>query len=117
MKTIEVGQTVYVSESTMFRDTAPNLEEYEVSKVNGSSFYAHKKGTQLTRRFNRKTMKSDNGMGFNFKAYETAQEYWDMIASKEEKEELRTDIQKVLNGSLHEVDTATLRKVKALLNA
>jgi len=113
LKVIEVGQTVYVTTRGMFTKTKPNLEEYEVIKVNGSSFYAHKKGhpSKYPSRFDRKTMIHDSGMGYIDKAYLSADEYWNLIEIAKQKKELKDEIR----NRLDDLDLKSLQEITTLI--
>ena len=117
MGKIKVGQIVYVNSRCMFRETEPNLSEYEVTRVNGTSFYAFRKdsrrGQFIEVRFNRKTMIHDGGMGFQNKAYLTENEYWDLVEVNKVKDELRRTIE----SSLNDLEVDKLREISELIKS
>ncbi|MFB1100885.1 hypothetical protein [Terribacillus sp. JSM ZJ617] len=84
----EVGQIIYVN-TQWFTRNEPNLTEYRVTKVNTASVYAVRadKTRETETRFNKRTMTADDGFGFDYIAYETAEEYWDQVKSAKEKRE------------------------------
>lgn len=114
---IEVGQTLYVTQREMFRETTPNLREFEVTKVNTTSVYMKDINNERARdreiRFDKKTLSYNSGIGFRLIAYTTEKEYWDMIALKEERATLTHEIQKSLSG----LDIEKLREIKELINS
>jgi hypothetical protein len=113
VKTIEVGQTIYVNIRNMFLRSEPKLEEYVVTKVNTKSFYARPKDSSYEIRFNRKTMKSTSSLGDCYTAYINPNEYWDKVKLEKEKLLLRTEITK----SLNELSIEKLRQIKAIIDA
>ncbi|PLS19485.1 hypothetical protein CVD28_03450 [Bacillus sp. M6-12] len=109
---LEEGQIVYVTE-TGFYESKPNLTEYRVTRVNGSSFYAYRADLESKHesRFDRKTMICKTGYGYTKTAFLTAQEYWDLVALRNEAKELRANIQEAVKI----MDLKTLRKINELI--
>jgi hypothetical protein len=109
---IEVGQVIYVNERG-FYESKPNLTEYKVSKVNGSSFYAYRTDadTKHESRFDRKTLICKTGYGYTKTAYLIEKEYWDMIELEDERKELSMTIQQAVKG----LNVDTLRKIQELI--
>lgn len=109
MEELEVGQTIYVT-FYGFGFKEPNLHEYEVKRVNKTSFYASAKEerTDIWCRFNRRTMKSKDGLTFmGRKAYVNPDDYY----AKVEKEAER----RVLVDKWHnEIDRMSLDELKDL---
>lgn len=111
-RNIEVGQTIYVNAQTMFLPSKPNLDEYVVTKVNTRSFYAHKKGSDYERRFDKRTWQHES-LGELYQAYETEKEYWDLVELAKEKKALRENISR----SLPELNIKQLRKIYQIINS
>lgn len=109
---IEVGQTVFVT-TEGFYETKPNLAEYQVTRVNGSSFYAFRKNSESKSedRFDKKKMICKTGFGYTRIAYLSSEEYWDMIDRKKEIIELQADIK----ASLIHLDLDALREIQKLI--
>ncbi|MGN5650976.1 beta barrel domain-containing protein [Bacillus sp. Brlt_9] len=110
MKPVEKGQTLFVSKTTRL-GSEPNLSEYIVRRVTTTGFYANKKGSTLSHRFNKKTMEHKNRMGEHYKAYLNESEYYETIDVKAETERLKSEIK---NG-IEDLDVELLREIKNLL--
>lgn len=111
---IEVGQTIFVTETGLY-ESKPNLTEYKVTRVNGSSFYAYRTDSESKHesRFDRKKMICKTGYGYTKTAFLSAEEYWDKIERGKEVIQLRTDIK----ASLNELNLDTLREIQNLITA
>lgn len=109
---ITVGQTVFVSFSSWYESSTPNLYEYEVTKVNTRSFYAIRKGSDYERRFDLRTLRHEDSFGEVFQAYLSEKTYWNKVKIAEEKQELRSEIEK----SLLKLNLNQLRKIKEIIN-
>ncbi|MCU5431302.1 beta barrel domain-containing protein [Bacillus cereus group sp. MYBK163-2] len=106
MDEIEVGQIVYVHVSNMFYNSEPKLIEYIVSKVNTRSFYAHRKGSDYKRRFDKRKMTHES-LGAIYRAYLTEKEYWDIVNRRKESAELRKELKE-------QIDSMSLEKLREL---
>lgn len=87
LKPVEVGQTVYVNHRQNWLKNEPNLREAKVVRVNGTSFYvATEKGSErgVETKLSRRNWTGEDFI-FHYKAYETAEKYWDMIKRVETK--------------------------------
>lgn len=90
---VEVGQIVYVEDLETFWGTVAKnegLEEYIVTKANGSSFYCVERnrvdGSEY--RFSNKTMMHNSSFGGRMIAYLDPDEYYDAIEKKKKREKL-----------------------------
>lgn len=108
---ITVGQTVFVSFSSWYGSSTPNLNEYEVTKVNTRSFYAIRKGSDYERRFDLKTLRHEDSFGEIFQAYLSEKTYWNKVKIAEEKKELRSEIEK----SLLKLNLNQLREIHSII--
>jgi hypothetical protein len=110
--TFEVGQTLHVSTSGGYwrmKKEEPKLEEYEVTRFNGSSVYLKSKEypEQREKRFERKSLTHRDMFGEIYKAHIDPQVYWDGIARVEEKASLREYIEP-------KIQKLTLEQLRAL---
>lgn len=90
---VEVGQIVYVEDLETFWGTVTKnegLEEYIVTKANGSSFYCVRRNriNGVEYRFSNKTMTNDSSFGGRMIAYLDPDEYYDAIEKKKKREKL-----------------------------
>ncbi|AUO14771.2 hypothetical protein [Priestia megaterium] len=111
LKSIEVGQVVYVATSNRFMIGEEKLYEYIVTKVNGTSFYARGKDFKHDQKFSRKTWTDDGGFGFVSKAYETKEQYYRIVELRKERERLKVSIQ----NSLGKLNISKLREIDELI--
>jgi len=85
----EVGQTVYVTISSILGGEWNNIYDYIVTKVNTSSFYAHNKDNEhLIRRFDLKTFTHKGSIDYYY-AHLTKEEILKSRAIRKEKNELK----------------------------
>jgi phosphopantetheine adenylyltransferase len=112
MKSIEVGQTIYVNIRNIFFPSKPNLTEYVVTKVNRKSFYARRKDSDYEYRFDKKTMKTEF-LGEIHTAYLDPKEYWDKVELEKERSALCNEIKKHLNN----LNIEKLREIKTIIDA
>lgn len=92
MKTVEVGDKIYVSQvSSFLREVNPNISEYEVVRANGTSIYAKEDGTEREMRFNRRTGEYKDSLS-TYKAFKTEEEYWKQLEEQKKEKELRQEL-------------------------
>lgn len=108
---INEGQIVYVTRQS-FTGSEPNLSEYIVTKVNGTSFYARKAGSNFDTRFNRKTFVGESTFDHH-RAYINPDDYWNGVARIKEKKSLKESLSK----SIDSMSLADLRKVNELIQS
>lgn len=89
---VEVGQIVHVSytEGWVRTEREPELEEYTVTRVNGTSFYATREpesDNPYERKFTRREWLSNDKFSLGYyRAYENPETYWDMIHANKLRE-------------------------------
>lgn len=109
---INVGQKIYVN-YVSFVPTKPNLKEFEVTKVNKSSFYLSDPNSNIDVewRFSLKTMTCTQGLETMI-AYINPDVYWNKVEISNQKKELRHFIQQ----SLNELSFKKLKEIKELID-
>lgn len=116
MKNIEVGQTLYVNISG-FLYKEPNLKEYVVEKVNTSSVYVNREGGKRPLRLDKRTLTNNKDVLGHYKAYVSANEYWDKINRVNERRDLAASVKEKVGRmsleQLKEVDTL-INKLKSV---
>lgn len=101
MKPVEIGQVVHISTSGMFLDDGPKLSQDVVVKLNNSSFYTcpiNEPECRFPTRYDRKRWAHNTGFGYTQKAYETEEEYWNMIELRNEKDALQKSLTTDIKG-------------------
>lgn len=111
MKTIEIGQTIYMGHTTHFNEVKPSLVEFVVTEVHPLSFYARRKDSTQVIRIDRENMMYDGSTRFKEKVFLIKEEYWNLIVLKDEEKALRQKIQ----ASLNNLDIHTLEKIVELI--
>ena len=95
---VEVGQTVYVKRNSWsnfsLNDEDEKLDEYIVTKTNGSSFYCKPKDNniQFNYRFSNKTKTHKSLTGDILVAYLNPHHYYDMVKKMKKKKELLKEV-------------------------
>lgn len=112
MKTIDIGQTLYITRIEMFTETAPNLKECTVERMNSNSVYVVSKDQGNKLRLDRnELLSSDGAMHCRYKAYIVADDYWNEVAIQREKRKLQKDIE----NSLYSLNIDKLRLIKEMI--
>lgn len=109
----EVGQTVYVTISSILGGEWSNIYEYIITKVNTSSFYAHNKDNEhLIRRFDLRTFTHKGSIDYYY-AHLTKEEILKSRAIRKERAELKHHI----NNSLKKhIPLPVLRSIKEMID-
>ncbi|MFS0855307.1 hypothetical protein [Paenibacillus taichungensis] len=111
MKNIEVGQTLYVNISGYLYKEA-NLKEYTVQKVNTSSVYVAQEGDKHPIRLDKRTLTNNNGVLGHYKAFVSADEYWDRVNRDIERRNLVVKLREKV-GSL---SLEQLKEIETLIS-
>lgn len=109
---LQIGQTVYVNRFSRFTQTSSNLSAYIIFKINTKSFYAVPAGDPNAKpvRFDKRKMFHSTGFGYCMQAYRAESEYWKMIQDREEKTNLRRELEAFLYS-------ASLEQLQYIKNA
>lgn len=109
----EVGQTLYVTVSSILGSDGIGVYEYIVTKVNTSSFYAHEKDNDRIKRFDLKTFTHKGTFEYLY-AHLTKEEILNIRAIRKEKAELKHQINNELKKN---IPLPILRAIKELIDS
>lgn len=111
MTLIEKDQEVYVTSVSILGDyEEPTLTKYVVVDANKSSFYAVPEGedAKYKKRFTQKELLHKSGLGYDYYAYRTEEEFWNLIERAKKTRTLRKELkEKIDSMKLEELEEAT----------
>ena len=101
MTLIEKDQEVYVISIGGYSTTEPTPRKFVVVDANKSSFYAIPTdacATSKPKRFSQRGMLHKTGYGYDYKAYRTEEEFWNLLERGKKIKELRKELQEQINS-------------------